>query len=114
MPQRDVARLLAVLARGWRLHSAIDRRVERAVVRRHAEVRRALEHGEVGGLLRRSCGIDWIADEPVPITRHPLAGEVDALVRPAAGVVASALEALEPGNVGVLAATDRQPVAMMQ
>jgi hypothetical protein len=38
-----------------------------AVVRRHREVRRALEHGEL-----RACsamtGIDWMADEPVPIT----------------------------------------------
>ena len=44
------------------------------------------------------CGIDWMPDEPVPITATRLAGEIDALVRPGAGVVGGALEALDAGD----------------
>ena len=32
-------------------------------------------------------GIDWIAEEPVPMTPTRKAGEVDALMRPFAGVI---------------------------
>ncbi len=75
--------------------------VERPVVGGHGVGGRALEHGEVGGLLgddgdeldRRRSRADHA---------HALAGEVDALVRPATGVVGVALErvdALEVGDV---------------
>ena len=55
-----------------------------------------------------------MADEPVPITADALAGEVDALVRPAAGVVGTAAEtSRRPGGRACLG-TERQPVAMTQ
>ena len=47
-------------------------------------------------------GIDWMAEEPVPITRDALAGEVDALVRPAAGEVHLAREAIGALDVDLL------------
>ena len=50
-------------------------------------------------------GIDWIADEPVPIDADALAGEVDALVRPAAGVVGRAFERVAAREVGDAAPT---------
>ena len=75
-------------------------------------LRRALEHGEVAGLLgdhrdrldAARAGADH-ADA--------LAGEVDALVGPRAGVVRVALEASTPGDVRASVAIDRQPMAVM-
>ncbi len=76
--------------------------VQRRVVRRHRIVRRALEHSELlrlaGDDRDRLHGRGAGADD-----RHPLAREVDLLVRPVPGVVAVALEgieALELGQVG--------------
>ena len=88
-----LARLLAVL-RVAGLQLGHHLRVERGVLRRQAEVRRALEHGELGRLLgdhrdrldRRRAG----ADDP-----DALPGEVDALVRPVTRVVPVALEVLD-------------------
>ena len=83
----------------------------RAVVRREREVRGALEHREMGRLLgdhrdrldaRRSRADDGDA----------LAGECDALARPAAGEVISPLKSRTPSISGGLGA-DRQPLAMM-
>ena len=69
-------------------------RVQRRVVRRDGVVGRALEHGEVRGLLGddrdRLHGGRAGADD-----RDALAGEVDALLRPVAGVVAGAREGVE-------------------
>ena len=71
------------------------------VLGRPREVRRALEDGELGGLLgddrdrldARRAGAD---------DGHPLAGEVDALVRPAGRGVDVALEAVGALDVGHL------------
>jgi len=73
----------------------------RGVVRRQAEVGRALEDGDLGGLSgdlrdrldRRGAGADH---------RDAAAGEVDALMRPAAGVVGLALEAGGARQVDIL------------
>ena len=48
--------------------------IDRAVVRGDAEVRCALEHGELRRPASAIWGIDWIADEPVPMipTRKPV------------------------------------------
>ena len=74
-------------------------RVERLVPRRHRVGGRALEHRELGGLLGddrdrldgRRAGADHA---------HPLAGEVDALVGPRAGVVRRPLERVGAGDLG--------------
>ena len=47
-------------------------------------------------------GIDWMPDEPVPIDADALAGEVDALVRPAAREVRLAGEAIGALDVELL------------
>ena len=105
----------------WRLASRKSRvvgldlrdllRVERPVVRRHRVGRGALEHDELVGLLgddrdrldRRGAGADH-AD--------PLAGEVDALVGPAAGVVRLALERVERRRCRACWRPTGSPVAM--
>jgi hypothetical protein len=69
------------------------------VARRHAVVRGALKHGQMGG----SLGDDWSgldaggtgADQP-----HALAGEIHAFVRPLPGVVPASREAFEARDVG--------------
>ena len=67
----------------------------------HREVRGALEHGELRGLGRdERDGLD--AGGAGADDRNALAGEVDALVRPAAGEVDLALETLGAGDVGRL------------
>ena len=76
-------------------------RADRAVVRRQREVRRALEHGELGclgrddrnRLDRRRSG----TDDP-----DALAGEVDPLVRPPSGEVHLATEVARTLDVGIL------------
>ena len=70
-------------------------RIDTAVARRHAEVRRALEHCQVLGLLRdlRDCLHRGGARADDTDT---LGGEIDAVMRPLAGVVALALERAEP------------------
>ena len=45
-------------------------------------------------------GIDWTPDEPVPITPHAQAGEVDTLMRPRTGVVQLPLK-LKPAIFGL-------------
>ena len=82
-----------------RLDVADIGRIERLVVRRHRVVGGALEHGQVARLPgddrdrldRRRAGADHA---------HRLAGEVDALMRPVAGVIGRALEIFEAGNLG--------------
>src|SRR5262249_61966406 len=95
-----LARLAAEL-RVVRLHRALVLRVERRVVGGHAEVRRALEHEETGGLLRDDGdGLDGgraSADHG-----DALAREVHALVRPVARVVPRALEALQAFELRLL------------
>ena len=83
---------------GTRRSAPCDRAIasarERRVPGRHAEVGGALEHRQLRGLLGddrdRLHGGGARADHA-----HALAGEVDALVRPEAGVVQLAREALE-------------------
>ena len=85
--------------------------VERRVVRRHAEVRRALEDGDVlglGGDLRDRLDAGRAGADH----RHALAGEVDALVRPGAGVVGRAREASRRPGIAGARGVERQPVAM--
>src|SRR5690606_37546881 len=73
-------------------------RRERAVARRHAEVRRALEHGEVAGVLgddrdrldRRRAGADDA--DALAVERH-------RMMRPQARLVELAAEVAEAGNV---------------
>jgi len=45
-------------------------------------------------------GMDWMPDEPVPMTATPLAREVSALVRPATGDVDPAGETAGAFDVG--------------
>ena len=81
------------------LHLAHDLGSERGVVGRDRIARRALEDGEVRGLLgdqrdrldRRRSGADH---------RDALAGEVDAAVRPAPGVIGLARERVAAREVG--------------
>src|SRR5713101_5644554 len=47
-------------------------------------------------------GIDWMAEEPVPMYPDPLTGEVDPFVRPVPGVIPRALEGLEALDLGHL------------
>ena len=47
-------------------------------------------------------GMDWIADEPVPMTATRLPEKIDALVRPAAGEVHVAGERVGAGDVDLL------------
>ena len=76
------------------LHPALVVRVQRCVPRGHAEVRRALEHHQGGGLAgddrdrldRGGAGAD---------DADALAGEVHLRVRPVAGVIGRAREALQ-------------------
>ena len=81
-----------------RLHLPHIIGIERPVVRRHGVVGRALEHGEVFGLLGhhrdRLDGRGARADHA-----HRLAGEVDALMRPVAGVIGWPLEVFQAGNL---------------
>ena len=74
-------------------------RVERLVPRRHGEGGRALEHGELGGLLGddrdRLDGRRPGADDPDPLT-----GEVHRLMGPPPGVERRALERLGARDVG--------------
>ncbi len=65
----------------------------RSVLRRPGEVRGALEHGERGGLLRDD-GNRLDCRGPGADHRHSFSGEVDLVVRPAAGVVRLAREAI--------------------
>ena len=63
--------------------------------------------------LRAISGIACTPDEPVPMTPTRLPAKVDRLVRPVAGVVALAGEAVQPGMSGLLAA-DRVPTAQIR
>ena len=81
------------------------------MARREAEVRRALEDGEVLGLRRdRRCGLDAArarADEP-----DALPGEVDAFARPRCRVVRRhRRSSSSPGMSGAIGA-DRHPTAV--
>src|SRR5262249_41401174 len=77
------------------LHLSLELRVERGVARGHAEVRRALEDEQVRGISsddrNRLDGRGAGADPP-----DPLAGEIDAVVRPATGVIGLATERVAP------------------
>ncbi|MGY4622352.1 hypothetical protein ACVWY3_000108 [Bradyrhizobium sp. USDA 4486] len=88
-----LARLLAI-GRAIALQQAHAILWRRAVMRRQREVRRALEHGEMRGLLgdqrdrldRRRSGADH---------GDALAGEIDPVMRPAPGEIDLALEILD-------------------
>src|SRR5262249_709932 len=77
------------------LHTPLQLRIERGVVGGRTEVRRGLEAEQVprlrGDDRDRLDGGGAGADDP-----HALAGEVPALVRPAARVIRLAAEALPP------------------
>jgi hypothetical protein len=81
-----------------RLHLPHIVGIERLVVRGHGVVGGALKDGEVPGLLGdhrdRLDGRGAGADDA-----HGLAGEIDALVRPVAGVIGRTLEILQSGNL---------------
>src|SRR5262245_52902191 len=72
--------------------------VDGPIAQRHTVVRRALEDGEMGhffGNFRNELdGGGPGADDP-----HPLAGDLQAFLRPSAGVTPGALEALQPRKV---------------
>ncbi len=92
------SRLFPVRGEG-QLHAGLLRRVARAVVRRNAEVRRALEDRDVLGL----PGDDRDRLDPRRASAddaHPAAAEVDALVGPAAGVERRSGERVAAGDVG--------------
>ena len=87
------------------LHDGVDLRVEGGVVRRQAEIWRALEDGQLRRLRRhdrnRLDGRRAGANDS-----DPLAAEVDPFVRPVAGVIPGALEAVEALDFRLL--RDRQ------
>ncbi len=83
---------------------------DRAVLRGPAEVGRALKHRE-RGRLRGDVRNALNARRSRADHGHPLAGEIDALVRPARREIHLALEVVDAGNVGAFG-TDRQPLAI--
>ena len=99
-------------AANGQLHARLLRRVARAVVRRNAEVRRALEHRDVLGLPAMT-GIDWIPDEPVPMTPtlRPLKSTPSWGQRPVWND--GPANESRPGMSG-MRALERQPVAITQ
>src|SRR5262245_46797752 len=72
--------------------------VDHRIPQRYTVIRRALEDGEMGHVLRNFRdeldGAGPGADDP-----HPLAGHIQAVLRPSAGVTPGALEALQPHKV---------------
>ena len=90
---RDRPDFLGVL-----LDVSLEFRRQRRVARGHRVVRGALEHGQMrrrrGDHRRRLDAGGAGADHA-----DPLAGEIDAFMRPLAGVVPVALEILQAGNV---------------
>src|SRR3989454_3666642 len=81
-----------------RLDLALPCGVDRPIAQRHTVIGCALEDGQMGHVFRNFRdeldGAGPGADDP-----HPLAGDLQAVLRPAAGVTPGALEALQPRKV---------------
>ena len=110
VPDALLARVPRIAGRGRARHAAVDARSAPCARLIASASSGAFQAGTLKFAVRWNTvrcaasaamiGIACTAEEPVPITPTRLPANVDALVRPEAGVVHLAREALDPGDVG--------------